>query len=109
LSLAPFGYGNPTPLFAACNVELAEPPDIREKIVLLRLKTEGRPLRAKAWDVNAWASLDARPGTFLDLVVSIEEDSYSAERGYDPWQVVVRDARAATGEDVLTACGHSQG
>jgi single-stranded-DNA-specific exonuclease len=93
LNLAPFGYGNPAPLFAALNVELAAPSDIREKIVLLRLKTEGRPLRAKAWDVKTWASAEFAPGARLDLALQIEEDSYSAERGYDPWQVVVRDVR----------------
>ncbi|HXP84267.1 MAG TPA: single-stranded-DNA-specific exonuclease RecJ [Bryobacteraceae bacterium] len=95
LSLAPFGYGNAAPLFAALNVELAAPPDIREKIVLLRLKTEGRPLRAKAWDVKAWAAAELEPGAHLDLALQIEEDAYSAERGYDPWQVVVRDMRKA--------------
>jgi single-stranded-DNA-specific exonuclease len=93
LSLAPFGYGNPAPLFAALNVELAAPPDIREKIVLLRLKTAGRPLRAKAWDVRTWADSALEPGAHLDLALQIEEDAYSAERGYDPWQVFVRDMR----------------
>jgi single-stranded-DNA-specific exonuclease len=95
LNLAPFGFGNQPPLFAAMNVELAAPPDIREKIVLLRLKTEGRPLRAKAWDVNGWTAAAFAPGTRLDLAVAIEEDAYSTERGYDPWQVVVRDVRKA--------------
>jgi single-stranded-DNA-specific exonuclease len=96
LSLAPFGFGNQPPLFAALNVELAAPPDIREKIVLLRLKTAGRPLRAKAWDVSGWAAAAFAPGTRLDLALAIEEDAYSAERGYDPWQVVVRDVRQSS-------------
>jgi single-stranded-DNA-specific exonuclease len=95
LNLAPFGYGNPLPLFAALSIELDAPPDIREKIVLLRLKTGGRPLRAKAWDVNTWTAAAFAPGTPLDVVFQIEEDSYSAARGYEPWQIVIRDVRAS--------------
>jgi hypothetical protein len=76
------------------NVELAAPPDVREKVVFLRIKTEGRPLRAKAWNFAERAA-ELAPGTRLDLALTIEEDAYSAARGYEPWQVVVRDVRAA--------------
>lgn len=98
LNLAPFGYGNPAPMFAAFNVELAAAPEIREKIVLLRFKTNSRPLRAKAWDVQTWSALEFSPGARLDLALQIEDDSYSAERGYDPWQVIVRDVRKTATE-----------
>ncbi len=51
LRLAPFGQGNPPPVFAALGVELAAPPDIRkEKHLFLRLKAQGKMVRMKAWN-----------------------------------------------------------
>src|SRR5262249_19992624 len=45
LNLAPFGFGNPSPVFVAREVEVEAPPDIRnEKHVFVRLKAQGRPL-----------------------------------------------------------------
>jgi hypothetical protein len=29
----------------------------------------------------------------VDIAFSFEEDTYSAERGYAPWQAVVKDVR----------------
>ena len=51
LSLAPFGFGNPSPVFVARDVEIAALPDIRnEKHVFLRLKSRRPTIRAKAWN-----------------------------------------------------------
>src|SRR5207244_11766023 len=50
LNLAPFGFGNPPPTFVARGVEVTALPDVKnDKHVFLRLKSNGRPLRAKAW------------------------------------------------------------
>ena len=93
LNLAPFGMGNPPPMLALRSVELAAPPDIKnEKHVFFKFKTKGRPLRAKAWNF-AERVKDLGAGSRIDVAVQIEEDAYSAERGYDPWQAVVRDFR----------------
>jgi single-stranded-DNA-specific exonuclease len=95
LRLAPFGYGNPAPTFAARGVEIAAPPDIRnEKHVFLRLKLNGRTIRAKAWNF-AHRAAELAPGTRLDIALQFEDDAYSAARGYAPWQTIVRDVRAA--------------
>ncbi len=103
LDLAPFGFGNPAPTFVALDVELAAPPDVREKITFLRLKGHGRTIRAKAWNSSARtggpnftdvaAQLSA--GSRVDVALQIEDDAYSAARGYDPWQIMVRDIRTA--------------
>ncbi|MCU1339516.1 MAG: single-stranded-DNA-specific exonuclease RecJ, partial [Bryobacterales bacterium] len=90
LRLAPFGFGNPAPTFAVRGVEMAAPPDIRnEKHVFLRLKFNGRTIRAKAWNFADRAA-ELQPGTHLDIALQFEDDAYSAARGYAPWQAIVR-------------------
>jgi single-stranded-DNA-specific exonuclease len=95
LRLAPFGYGNAAPTFAARGVEIAGPPDVKkEKHLFLKLKVNRRVIRAKAWNfadrIGEFAA-----GTRVDLALQFEDDSYSAARGYSPWQTIVRDVHAA--------------
>jgi single-stranded-DNA-specific exonuclease len=95
LNLAPFGFGNPPPTLLARGVEVAAPPDIKnDKHVFLRLKSQGRTLRAKAWNFAERAA-EFAPGTRLDIALQFEDDAYSAKRGYAPWQTIVRDVRPA--------------
>jgi len=96
LRLAPFGYGNPAPTFAARSAEIVSPPEVRnEKHLFLRLKLDGRMLRAKAWNFAERLG-ELAPGARVDLALQFEEDAYSAARGYAPWQAIVRDVRAAS-------------
>jgi single-stranded-DNA-specific exonuclease len=96
LRLAPFGFGNAPPTFAVRGIEIAAPPEIiKEKHVFLRLKVNGRTIRAKAWNFAERAA-ELAPGTRLDLALQFEDDPYSAARGYAPWQTIVRDVRAAS-------------
>jgi single-stranded-DNA-specific exonuclease len=93
LNLAPFGFGNPSPYFVARGVEVAAPPDIRnEKHVFVRLKADGRMIRAKAWNFAERAG-ELEAGTRVDIAFQFEDDAYSASRGYAPWQVILRDVR----------------
>src|SRR5579864_2995120 len=95
LNLAPFGFGNPAPLFVARAVEVAAPLDIRnDKHVFLRLKSRGRTLHAKAWNFAERAA-ELAPGTRIDVALQFEDDAYSGKRGYAPWQTIVRDVRPA--------------
>jgi len=95
LSLAPFGFGNAAPTFVVRGVEIAAPPDIvKEKHVFLKLKVNGRTIRAKAWNLADRAA-EFFPGARPDIALQFEEDPYSAARGYSPWQTIVRDVRAA--------------
>jgi single-stranded-DNA-specific exonuclease len=96
LSLAPFGMGNPVPMFVARGVEVAAVPEIKSgKHVFLKLLTHGRPLRMKAWSFAERAH-EFTPGAPVDIAFTLEDDAYSAARGYAPWQAIVRDARKAT-------------
>jgi single-stranded-DNA-specific exonuclease len=91
LSLAPFGFGNPEPVFAARNVEVAAPPRIvNGKHVFVRLRSQGREFRAKAWNFAGRAA-ELALGVRIDAAFHFEDDPYSASRGYAPWQMILRD------------------
>jgi single-stranded-DNA-specific exonuclease len=95
LNLAPFGFGNAPPTLVVRGVEVAAPPDIKnEKHLFLRLKSQGKVLRAKAWNFAERAA-EFTPGTPIDVALQFEDDAYSAARGYAPWQTIVRDVKPA--------------
>jgi single-stranded-DNA-specific exonuclease len=93
LDLAPFGYGNPTPLFVVRNAEIAAPPSpMGEKGLAVRVKQGSRTMRIKSW---GFAAQSYTTGDRVDLAVEVEDDPYSAARGYPPWCVGLCDIRAA--------------
>jgi single-stranded-DNA-specific exonuclease len=97
-TLAPFGHGNPPPLFVALNVEIAAPPVVmKEKHLRLTVRQNGRWLQLKAWNF-AERAVELAPGARVDIVFALEEDAYSAARGYPGWCAVLRDVRSAGGE-----------
>lgn len=106
LRLAPFGQGNPPPVFASFGVEAAFPPTVnKEKHLFLKLRGDGRTVRMKAWNFADREALFA-PGSKVDIAFTFEDDTYSAERGYAPWQAVVKDVRASESERRhIEACG----
>jgi len=100
LSFAPFGMGNPTPVFVARNVEVMAREIKSEKHLFVTLKAGGRTLRAKAWNWMERAA-EFEPGSRIDLAFSIEDDAYSAARGYAPWQIMMKDAKPAAASHSL--------
>lgn len=94
LNLAPFGMGHPSPCFAIRDVEIAAPPQpLGEKGLVLRLRQNGRFMRVKTWDRSFG---DLKQGDRADVAVEIEDDPYSAARGYSPWCLSLKDLRRAT-------------
>lgn len=94
-TLAPFGHGNPPPLFAALGVEVAAQPTImKEKHLRITVRQNGRSLVLKAWNL-AHRAAELTPGARLDVAFNLEEDAYSAARGYPPWAAILRDFRPA--------------
>ncbi|HEY4362672.1 MAG TPA: single-stranded-DNA-specific exonuclease RecJ [Bryobacteraceae bacterium] len=96
LRLAPFGYGNSSPLFAIRAAQVVAAPDIKkEKHVFARLRVAGNLVRVKAWNFAERAG-ELEAGARVDVVVQFEEDDYSASRGYAPWQAMLKDVRPAS-------------
>ncbi len=94
LSLAPFGCGNPAPVFAVMQAEVLDAAPWKDRHVKLRLHHRGRKVYLKAW--NFAARLDEiEPGSRIDAAISIEEDAYSASRGFPGWCAVLREVRPA--------------
>jgi len=95
LALAPFGHGNPTPLLAALDVEVAGQPVVwNEKHLRVMVRRNGRTLALKAWNFAGRAG-EMPPGARVDIAFKLEEDAYSAARGCPGWAAVLRDVRAA--------------
>ena len=93
LSLAPFGCGNPAPLFAALDVEVAGPPAVmKEKHLRIMLRQNGRTLSLKAWNFAARAC-ELPAGARVDVAFTLEDDNYAAARGLPAWGAVLRDCR----------------
>lgn len=93
LRLAPFGFGNPAPVLVARDVEIAAAPEVRnERHLFLRLRSGGKWTRMKGWDLAA-SFPELREGLRMDLAFQIEDDPYSASRGYAPWQAILRDLK----------------
>jgi len=93
-ALAPFGHGNQPPLFAALGVEVAATVPMKEKHLRVTVRQNGRVLVLKAWNF-AGRSDEFAPGAHLDVAFQLEEDAYSASRGYGGWAAILREARPA--------------
>jgi single-stranded-DNA-specific exonuclease len=95
-ALAPFGHGNPPPLLAAMDAEVAGPPAVwNERHLKVMLRQNGRTLVLKAWNFAARAA-ELPAGSRVDVAFSLEEDAYSAARGYPGWAAVLREVRPAS-------------
>jgi single-stranded-DNA-specific exonuclease len=93
LGLAPFGFGNPAPSLAILGAEVVSPPQlIKERHMKLRLRKDGRFLSAMGWNMAEFAP-SIVPGMLVDIAFALEEDDYSAGRGYSPWQAILKDIR----------------
>ena len=94
-ALGPFGAGNPPPLFAAMNVEVAAAPVImKEKHLRVTVRQNGRTLTLKSWN-SAGRAAELTAGARVDVAFALEEDTYSAARGYPGWAAMLRDFRGA--------------
>ncbi|MDX2151577.1 MAG: single-stranded-DNA-specific exonuclease RecJ [Bryobacteraceae bacterium] len=95
LQLAPFGCGNPAPQFAVHGVEVCGPPSpMGEAHLRVPARQNGRIIKMKAWRFRERED-EVAAGTRIDAIVSLDEDQYSAARGYANWCMTVKDVRPA--------------
>lgn len=95
--LGPFGLGNPTPVFAAREAEIADEPAVfADHHLRLRARLEGKLFRVTAWNFASRRD-EFRPGRLMDLALTFQLDPKSAQRGYPGWSFTLRDARHGNG------------
>ena len=95
ISLAPYGSGNPVPLLAALDVEVAAPPaPFKEKHLRLTVRQNGRTLALKGWNL-AHRAAELAAGARVDIAFALEEDTYAAASCDPGWSFVLRDFRCA--------------
>ncbi len=96
LSLGPFGFGNPSPIFLARGAEVAGPPKLLKegKHCSVPLRHNGRTLFCNGWNFAHRMDLLQR-GAHLDALFQIEDDPGSRKRGYGAWSICLKDVRAA--------------
>jgi len=91
-TLAPFGAGNPCPIFRTSRVEIVDGPRrLKERHLKMAFKQDGRILRGIAWRASEREAFVAEHRAAIDLAFSLENDMYNGERYL---QLSVADFRA---------------
>jgi single-stranded-DNA-specific exonuclease len=79
-SLAPFGAGNPRPVFAARRVEIIDGPrKLKDRHLKMALKQDGRIFRAIAWRAAERHDYLAEHKAALDVAFSLEQNQYNGQ------------------------------
>jgi len=80
-ALAPFGAGNPTPLFRASRVEIVDGPRlVKERHLKVAFRQEGRIFRGIAWRASDRERFVAEHRSAIDLAFSLEQDTWNGEK-----------------------------
>jgi single-stranded-DNA-specific exonuclease len=80
-SLAPFGAGNPRPIFRASGVEIVDGPRrVKERHLKMAFRQDGRVMRGIAWRASEREEFVAEHRTAIDLAFSLEQDTWEGER-----------------------------
>jgi single-stranded-DNA-specific exonuclease len=79
-SLAPFGAGNPKPVFAARRVEIVDGPrTLKDRHLKMALKQDGRIFRAVAWRAAERQNALNECKKAVDVAFSLEQNQYNGE------------------------------
>ncbi len=91
-TLAPFGAGNPCPIFRASRVEIVDGPRrLKERHLKMAFRQDGRVMRGIAWRASERESFVTEHRAAIDLAFSLEQDTWNGERYL---QLSVADFRA---------------
>ncbi len=99
VSLAPFGAGNPKPVFAVTGVEIVDGPRrLKERHLKMAVRQDGRVLRAIAWrGVERYGFLENHRAP-IDLAYSLEQNEFNGETYLELVVADVRPSVAASPE-----------
>jgi single-stranded-DNA-specific exonuclease len=93
-ALAPFGAGNPPPLFTASRVEIVDGPRrVKERHLKMAFKQDGKVMRGMAWRAVEREEFVTGHRDAIDLAFSLEQDTWNGERYL---QLSVADFKAPT-------------
>jgi single-stranded-DNA-specific exonuclease len=91
-ALAPFGAGNPNPMFRTSGVEVVDGPRLlKDRHLKMSFRQEGRVMRGIAWRAAEREQFVASHRSAIDLAFSVEQDSWNGDRYL---QLSVADFRA---------------
>jgi single-stranded-DNA-specific exonuclease len=80
-TLAPFGAGNPRPVFRTSGVEIVDGPRrVKERHLKMAFRQDGRVMRGIAWRASEREEFVAGHRTAIDLAFSLEQDIWNGER-----------------------------
>ena len=89
--LAPFGAGNPRPLFSAAGVEIVDGPRrLKERHLKMALRQDGSTLRAVAWRALERQAFLQEHRARLDFAFWLEQNMFNGETHLE---LTVADAR----------------
>jgi single-stranded-DNA-specific exonuclease len=94
-SLAPFGAGNPKPVFASRGVAIVDGPrKLKERHLKMALRQDGRVFRAVAWRAAERQEYLTEHKAAVDVAFSLEQNQYNGETRVE---LILSDARGAEG------------
>jgi single-stranded-DNA-specific exonuclease len=80
-ALAPFGAGNPNPIFRTSRVEIVDGPRrIKDRHLKMAFKQDGRIMRGIAWRATERESFVTEHRAAIDVAFSLEQDLWEGER-----------------------------
>ena len=92
--LAPFGAGNPRPMFSAADVEIIDGPrTLKERHLKMALRQDGRTFRAVAWRAIERQAFLQQHRARLDFAFWLEQNTFNGETYLE---LTVADARPAS-------------
>jgi single-stranded-DNA-specific exonuclease len=80
-ALAPFGAGNPNPIFQASRLEVVDGPRrVRDRHLKMAFRQDGRVMRGIAWRALEREPFVLANRAAIDVAFSLEQDSWNGER-----------------------------
>ena len=79
--LAPFGAGNPCPVFTTSRVEIVDGPRrVKDRHLKMAFRQDGRIMRGIAWRASEREAFVSEHRGAIDLAFSLEQDTWNGER-----------------------------